>query len=186
MQAHGIDMRVDDRAREPEAFELGELDLATLEQRAREAGVLEIGRSAWQMPAGIAMPEPELAIPRTASPGLVEGSRLVSIRIPAKSAIVCCELCSKPFSAKGPTGYYDEQPICDRCLLESESQLGMLVALSSFTRNYARLADEEGPTANEAAGEMLAFARIYELFSARFGSPRGLDFAAFASIYSVS
>lgn len=124
-------------------------------------------------------------LPRTAPPRLVLGSRLLSIRVPLQSAIVSCELCANLFSAHGPTGYYEEQPICDRCLLEQESQLGMLLALSIFTRTYARLADQEGEIGSAAACEMLAFARIYELFAARFGPSRPLDFNAFSAIGTI-
>ncbi len=129
------------------------------------------------MPLSLELPESERALPPPL-PRLVLGSRLLSIRIPPKSAFVNCELCSKLFSAKGPTGYYEDRPICDRCMLEHESQLGMMLALSIFTRTYARLAAEEGPTAAEAANEMLAFARVYEYFAGRYGPPRSLDFNA--------
>lgn len=139
-----------------------------------------------QLPAILESPEPGLDFPRTAPPRLVLGSRLLSIRVPLQSAIVDCELCASPFSAHGPTGYYDEQPICDRCLLEHESQLGMLLALSIFTRTYAGLADQDEETASEAACEMLAFARIYELFAARFGPSRPLDFNAFSAVGTIS
>lgn len=133
-------------------------------------------RSALQMPIA---PEPEVrsGLP-VAATSLVLGSCLFSIRVPPRSAIVNCELCSKPFSAQGPTGYYDERPVCDACLLEQENQLGMLMALAIFTREYARLAAMEGEAAAEAATEMLAFARIYELFAARFGPSRPFDFSS--------
>lgn len=128
----------------------------------------------------------EFGLPPTVTPRLVLRSRLLSIRVPLESAIVACALCANPFSAHGPTGYSEEQPICDRCLLEQESQLGMLLALSNFTRSYAPLADESGEIAVGAACEMLAFAKVYELFSARFGPSRPLDFNAFAAVGTIS
>jgi hypothetical protein len=144
---------------------------------------LQAPRSALQMPIG---PEPELraGLP-VAVTRLVLGSCLFSIRVPPKPAIVNCELCSKPFSAQGPTGYYDERPICDACLLEQENQLGMLMALAIFTREYARLVETAGDTAAAAATEMLAFARIYELFAARFGPSRPFDFSSVAAFRAI-
>jgi hypothetical protein len=140
-------------------------------------------RSALQMPIA---PEPEIRS-RLQAPvtGLVLGSCLFSIRVPPSSAIVSCELCSKPFSAQGPTGYYDDRPICDACLLEQENQLGMLMALAIFTRSYARLAATEGVAAAEAAVEMLAFARIYELFAARFCPARPFDFSSVSAFGDI-
>jgi hypothetical protein len=140
---------------------------------------------ALQMPAA-ETPCPGLEIPRAVAPPLVLGTRLLSIRVPFKAATVSCAMCSNPFSAHGPTGYCEEQPICDRCLLEQENQLGMLLALSIFTRAYAVLADREERIASEAAVEMLAFARIYELFAARFGPARPLDFSAISGVGRVS
>jgi len=131
-------------------------------------------------------PSPGLEIPRAVAPPLVLGTRLLSIRVPFKSAIVSCAICSKAFSAHGPTGFCEEQPICDRCLLEQENQLGMLLALSIFTRAYAVLADREERIASEAAVEMLSFARIYELFAARFGPARPLDFSAISVVGTIS
>jgi hypothetical protein len=133
-------------------------------------------RAALQMPIA---PEPEFrpSLP-TAAPRLALASSRFSIRVPPKPAIVDCELCAKAFAAKGPTGYYDERPVCDACLLEQETQLGMLMALAIFTRAYAGLAETAGDAAAEAATEMLAFARIYELFAARFGPARPFDFSS--------
>ena len=131
-------------------------------------------------------PSPGLEIPRAVAPPLVLGTRLLSIRVPFTSAIVSCAICTKPFSAHGPTGFCEEQPICDRCLLEQENQLGMLLAVSFFTRAYAVLADREERIASEAAVEMLSFARIYELFAARFGPARPLDFSAISVVGTIS
>lgn len=138
-----------------------------------------------ELQVALETPEPERKQPRTALPRLVLGSRLFSIRVPPIPDIVACELCSTPFSAHGPTGYYEERPICDRCLLEQDYQLGMLLVLSIFIRNSSELAAEPNPTGAEARIEMLAFARIYELFSARYGPPRSLDFAPLAVIGTI-
>lgn len=160
-------------------------DLATDRGRAVAFGpaTSRASRSALQMPIA---PEPEIraSVPATAT-RLVLGSCLFSIRVPPQSAIVNCELCAKPFSAQGPTGYYDDRPICDACLLEQENQLGMLMALAIFTRSYARLAATEGEAAAEAAVEMLAFARIYELFAARFCPARPFDFSSVSALGDI-
>lgn len=121
--------------------------------------------------------ESELAVPRPRLARRVESLPHLSIRIPSPSTIARCELCGKIFPAQGPTGYYEEWPICDRCLLEHSNQLGMIMALGLFTRTYARLAAEGGVLASEAATEMLAFAKVYELFADAYGPPRPLDFA---------
>src|SRR5262245_50164436 len=46
------------------------------------------------------------------------------VRVPRKPSLVSCQLCLEIFAAQGPTGHLDDAPICDRCLLEQESQLG--------------------------------------------------------------
>lgn len=156
---------------------------APIPKRGKLAPKPRRSRETLQMP--VAAPEPEAVRPRSALPRLVPGSRLISIRVPPISDVVTCELCSKPFSAEGPTGYYEERPICDRCLLEQNPQLGMLMILSIYVRTCSELAIEPGPTGTEATVEMLAFARIYELFSARYGPPRTLDFAPTAVVRSI-
>lgn len=121
--------------------------------------------------------ESELALPRPRLARRLDTLTQLSIRVPSPSTIARCEFCGKIFPAQGPTGYYEERPICDRCLLEHENQLGMIMALGLFTRTYARLAAEGGMHASDAATEMLAFAKVYELFADAFGPPRPLDFA---------
>lgn len=134
-------------------------------------------REALQAPALQEWTEADWAVPRSRPETLLEGTRRMSIRVPVKPTIARCELCSKIFPAQGPTGFYEDWPICDRCLLENENQLGMVMALTLFTRTYARLAGEDGAMSADAATEMLAFAKVYELFADAFGPPRPLDFA---------
>ncbi len=58
----------------------------------------------------------------------------------------------------------DDKPICDLCLLERSTDLGLLMANAAITRAYARTG---GPAADqqEALRELGVFARIYHRVS---------------------
>lgn len=95
-----------------------------------------------------------------------------SIRVPREAHEVECPRCGLRFFAAGPTGFCAGKPVCDRCLFEGSPQLGMLLALVSMTRGFARLVPMSELHA-EATLEMLGtFAYTYELFASRFGPPR--------------
>lgn len=94
----------------------------------------------------------------------------------ATRAVVSCGRCGNFLSAGGPTGCLGREPICDVCLLEGDSQLGMLVALGSVARLYAQFDREDGSAREIAAAQLLAFARIYDRFAHRFAPMRELNF----------
>lgn len=98
------------------------------------------------------------------------------IRVPPQPGVVLCGTCRAILNAHGPTGYHGGNPICDTCLLEGESQLGMLIALASLARIYAKFDREDGAAREIAAAQILAFARIYDRFARRFGPGRELNF----------
>jgi len=100
------------------------------------------------------------------------GEVLYSIRVPEISAEVRCSSCDTRFHAAGPTGYADEEPICDLCLFTASEPLGMVLALVSKVRAFAAPVYESDDDYGEALGEVGAFGRTYECVAARFGAPR--------------
>ncbi len=122
------------------------------------AGVLEEGEE-----------EPESLLDR--GPRALEGG-LYSIQVPIYPAETECSSCELPFQAAGPTGHAGSRLICDLCLLEGCSELGMLLALASVTRAFGSLALSSREESRDALVELGAFARIYEQFAAKSGPPR--------------
>jgi hypothetical protein len=113
----------------------------------------------------------EYQIPAPPSPSLRSVTNRYSIRVPDLPGLVACEVCDRQFAAEGPTGHLDETPICDLCLLELESQLGMVLALVSVVRSFSQT-EERATAPGAAAVEVLAFSKIYGRFADRFGAPR--------------
>ncbi len=97
---------------------------------------------------------------------------LFSIRIPRPAGSVRCARCQVIFSAAGPTGYAEDSPICDMCLLEGSQELGMVLALVAVVRAFGTVRASSHGDYQEALGELGAFARIYERFAAKSGPPR--------------
>lgn len=110
------------------------------------------------------------------SSGAPAGEGRFSIKMPAVPGVFPCAICARFVAARGPTAHLDDDVVCDVCLLERESQLGMLIALASITRLYASFDENDGAAANVAAAQLLAFARIFEVFARRCGPGRELDF----------
>ncbi len=100
---------------------------------------------------------------------------IYSLRIPPGEHRAACPRCGHCWRLSGPTAYADGDPICDLCLLTSEQQLGMVLALVSITRMYAGAAWTSPEEHHAALVELGAFARIYDRFAARFGAPRMFD-----------
>ncbi len=95
-----------------------------------------------------------------------------TIRIPGQPALTSCPICTTAFMAAGPTGFADELPICDMCLLEGNHDLGMLIAVGSVTRTFGAVKGATREEYSRALAELGAFARIYERFAERWGPPR--------------
>ena len=95
-----------------------------------------------------------------------------SIRIPEPAGPAKCARCQVRFSAAGPTGYAEDQPICDMCLLEGCSELGMVMALAAVVRAFGAVPPSSRQDYRDALNELGAFARIYERFAAKSGPPR--------------
>ncbi len=95
-----------------------------------------------------------------------------SIRVPEDPGEAECSRCGDPFPAAGPTGYANNDPICDLCLLECEEKLGMVLALVSVARAFAVSRSEAAGEHWEALEELGVFTRVYELVATRSGPPR--------------
>ncbi len=102
-------------------------------------------------------------------------SMMYSIRIPDLAIGVQCPSCDQSFWASGPTGYRDDQPICDACLLASCHPLGMLLALALVTRQLANLRMEKAGDYDAALREVGVFAQVYEQVAAKNGPPRRFE-----------
>lgn len=97
-----------------------------------------------------------------------------AIRIPPAPATVWCPHCNRSLLAAGPTGYLDDLPLCDVCLLQQAPDLGLLLALMAVARACANV---EGSLEERRAAlfELGGFVRIYERFAARHGPPRRFE-----------
>lgn len=95
-----------------------------------------------------------------------------SIRLPQPPGMARCARCRVRFSAAGPTGYAEDSPICDMCLLEGSQDLGMVLALVAVVRAFGAVQPASRADYDEALSELGAFARIYESFAVKSGPPR--------------
>ena len=84
---------------------------------------------------------------------------LYSIRV-AENPGILCTACGNQETGAGPVGYLDDEPICDLCLLERNTDLGLLVAMTAVARAYAAT-DGTPDERQEALAELGVFARIY-------------------------
>ena len=116
--------------------------------------------------------EDEAVRPSLDPADLVVGMGGYSIRLARPSRSVHCPLCGRSFLASGPTGFRDEEPICDLCLLEKVEDLGVVLALAAVSRAFATSRYASRAEYDLALGELGAFARIYERVAARSGPPR--------------
>jgi len=82
-----------------------------------------------------------------------------------------CSICGE-LTGSGPVGCSDDEPICDRCLIEGCHELGMVLALVAVTRGVARLEPRTEEQERQALGQLGDFAKIYEEIAARLGPPR--------------
>ena len=85
---------------------------------------------------------------------------LYSIRV-AESPGTLCAACGKEATGAGPVGYLDENPICDLCTLEGNSDLGMQLALAAVCRAYASMRLGTREERVEALTELGGFVQIY-------------------------
>ncbi len=115
-----------------------------------------------------ATPQPPETDPRPLPEGLSRSAPdepLYSIRV-AESPGILCAACGKQETGAGPVGYLDEEPICDLCLLERSTDLGLLLAVVSVVRVYATSSGSSEQHA-EALEELGAFARIYHRIASK-------------------
>ncbi|MEM9599039.1 MAG: hypothetical protein AAGD06_32525 [Acidobacteriota bacterium] len=85
-----------------------------------------------------------------------------------------CALCGTP-TGMGPVGHWDDEPICDRCLFERSTDLGMVLALVAITRTFAGEVERRPESWDEALKDLGAFAQIFGHVVKRWGPPRWFD-----------
>ncbi len=88
-----------------------------------------------------------------------------SIRL-AKSPGTCA-VCRDQDTGIGPVGYLDESPICDLCLLERSTDLGMIIALVSVVRAFATIRSDGSRDYQEALKELRFFARLFHQIASK-------------------
>ena len=99
-------------------------------------------------------------------------AHLFTLRVPEGASRVTCPVCAVEFLASGPTGYWNETPICDECMFKMSRPLGATLALVAVSRSFARQEYEENGRFLKAAAEVCVFAELYEEWLAPFGPPR--------------
>ena len=82
-----------------------------------------------------------------------------------------CDICGEP-TGTGPIGCCEDEPICDRCLIEGCHELGMVLALVAVVRSTARLEPPTEEQARQVLEQLGGFIKVYEQVAARFGPPR--------------
>ena len=97
-------------------------------------------------------------LPEALSESTKTDEPLYSIRV-TESPGTTCAGCGKQETGSGPVGHLDDDPICDLCLLERSSDLGLILALIAVVRAYAEASGT--PEDQEALSELGVFARIY-------------------------
>ncbi len=106
---------------------------------------------------------------------------LYSIRVPQPAGEAQCARCRVRFSAAGPTGYAEDSPICDMCLLEGSQELGMVLALVAVVRAFGSVRPSSHGDYREALNELGAFSRIYERFAIKSSPARIFRIPGFTS-----
>lgn len=97
------------------------------------------------------------------------------IQVVEASEEVSCAVCGALFIAAGPTGFQDDRPLCDLCMLHREGQLGMVLALVAVTRSYGGASPSSLSEEVADKAELMAFARIYETFASSFAPARPVN-----------
>ncbi len=98
----------------------------------------------------------------------------LSVRVPDAPNRVVCLRCEVQFLAAGPTGYQDQTPICDACLLENAPELGMILVLVAMARLFSAPPPPSDRGERVSLVELGAFARVYERFASERAPTRGL------------
>ena len=91
---------------------------------------------------------------------------LYSIRV-ADSPGTTCAACGKQETGAGPVGHLDDEPICDLCLLERSTDLGLAMAMIAVARAYASIGVGTPKEHQGALEELGAFARIYHRIASK-------------------
>ncbi len=130
-------------------------------------------------PAAVYQVEPETAAGWPWSETLE--NVIYSIRVPQPAGEMRCPRCRVSFSAAGPTGFAEDVPICDMCLLEGSQELGMVMALVAVVRAFGIVQPASYEDYQQALAELGAFSRIYERFAAKSGPPRIFRIPGFTS-----
>lgn len=99
-----------------------------------------------------------------------DGTNLYSIRVADQPGSTCAT-CMRP-TGHGPVGYRGDAPICDRCLLEASTPLGLTLALVAVARAFAIGSPSVRLDASMALAELGAFARIFERVASTWGPAR--------------
>lgn len=95
---------------------------------------------------------------------------LYSIRVADQPGSPCATC--KRSTGHGPVGYRGDAPICDLCLLEASTPLGLTLALVAVARAFAIGRPSVRLDASIALAKLGAFARIFERVASTWGPAR--------------
>ncbi|MCP3959359.1 MAG: hypothetical protein GY719_16035 [bacterium] len=98
------------------------------------------------------------------------GGPLYSVRFSVGPEAPCA--CGRNQVGRGPVGYRDEQAICDLCVLEESTELGLVLTLIAVARAFAAFGRDNPEAWLDALGELAVFVRVYELVAAKTAPPR--------------
>lgn len=125
-----------------------------------------------EAPLAIRLPDPSLAphLPARLATLLATREKEVVIRVAEMTEPVRCDSCRTQFLAAGPTAFANDAPLCDRCVFEHDAQLAMVLAAVSVLRAFGVVDPSE--LDQQAALDLLGFARLYETFAVQHGPRR--------------
>ncbi len=115
---------------------------SSTDPEARLAGVPPPETDSTPAPEGTMAEEPRYSIRIAKTPGT-------------------CAVCRTQDTGIGPVGYSGEEPICDLCLLEDSTDLGMILALIAVVRAFATIGAGTSQAHQDSMEELCAFARIF-------------------------
>ena len=92
-----------------------------------------------------------------------------------------CAACGKQGTGAGPVGYLTDDPICDLCLLEGSTDLGLMLALAAVVRGFASAGGDTPEEYRDALRELGAFARIYHRVSSKSWKARTIRIPGFTA-----
>ncbi|MCP3957548.1 MAG: hypothetical protein GY719_06815 [bacterium] len=113
--------------------------------------------------------EPAAERPATPRPAGDDGPAY-SIRFSSGPDAPCA--CGRNQVGSGPVGYRGEEAVCDLCMLEGCTELGLVLALVAVARAFEAISRDDKDAWLDALEQLVVFLRVYELVAAKTAPPR--------------